>query len=141
MMRVSRANEIDVHSQATVDRDGTPELLHQAGREVGSDHRFRHACHELEIRTPGKVNDETSKRLVKRGVCVAVARYAGAVANGDLEGLSESNADIFDRVMRIHRSVTRTSAAQVETTVPAERIEHVVQKEHAGFHRRRSGAI
>jgi len=64
---------------------------------------------------------------------VAVALDAGTVAEGGLQRLPEDDADILDGVMGVHVGVAGGGDGEIEAAVAAERVEHVVEEEHAGL--------
>ena len=58
-----------------------PELLDQTGGEIRADDRLRHSrLVKMEKRPAGNIDDDARQRLVERGVGVAVAGDAVAVA-------------------------------------------------------------
>ena len=55
------------------------------------------------------------------------------VAESVFERLAQSQADIFDRVMIVDFEIALGLDVDIEKTVAAKGVEHVVEKRHAGF--------
>src|SRR5262245_33930849 len=94
VMRIARANEIDVYRQSPLHRRGSPKFLDQTRAKVRANYRFRHSGHEFKVRAPGKIDHEAGQCLVERRVGVAITGDAGTIADRDTKGLPEDNADI-----------------------------------------------
>src|SRR5262245_5750533 len=58
------------------------------------------------------------------------------VAEGLLERLSQRQADVLHSVMKIDFEIALGIDVDVEQAMAAERVEHMVEKRHAGFDRR-----
>ncbi len=63
------------------------------------------------------------------------------VAQRIFERLPQRQADVFNRVMIVDFEVALGLDLDVEKTVAAKGIEHVIEKRHAGFNGRLSGAV
>src|SRR6476620_10047329 len=118
-MRVACANEIDMDRQAPVHPCRPPELFDQTRCEIRADDRLRHEGGVFQVGSTGEIDDESGKRLVERGIGIAVTCDTCPITDGGLQCLAEGNANILDRMMRIHHRVARAYAAQIEATVPA----------------------
>ena len=59
------------------------------------------------------------------------AGYARQIV-ANAQALAEGNANIFDRVMRVHRRIAIARDHQPDAAMPAQGVKHVIEKWHAG---------
>ncbi len=111
-------------------------------RVVLADHR-RHllglGVHE--VRAAGQVDGHLGEGLVQRDRAVAEAVDADLVAERLLEGGAEREGGVLDGVVRVDVQVALGLHGQVEQTVPAELVEHVVVEADACRHIDLAGAV
>src|SRR5215217_7942865 len=69
---------------------------------------------------------------------MAVTSDASPVSKRFPHGLTEHNADVFDRVVRIHRGVAIAAHLDPELPVATERLQHVIEKRNTGGHSHRA---
>jgi hypothetical protein len=94
-----------------------------------------------QIRPAAQVNDDVGQRLVQRAARFTEAANAALVAERVFERLSQGQANILHRVMIIDFEIALGLNVDVEKSVAAEGVKHVVEKRHAGFDRRLPAAI
>ena len=140
MMRVVAAQIIDMHGGERVIDEALEELVHEIDVER-ADQRTREWNVVLEPRPPGKIDDDARQCLVERNICMAETPNAGLVAERLLDRLSERDADVLDRVVRVDVQVALRPNVEVDQTVASHLIEHVIKKRHARRKRSSSGPI
>ncbi len=140
MVGVAAAQVVDVHGDLGVVDQALEKLAQQVDVEV-ADQRTRVFDVVFQARPTRQVDDDARQRLVQRHVGMAVAAHAALVAECLVERLSERDADIFDRVMRVDVQVAVGLDHQVDQAVARHLIEHVVEERDAGGEIRRAGAV
>ena len=78
-----------------------------------------------------KIESHRTKTIV-HGQAEAVTFYASLVAQSPGDGLTESDAGIFDGMMLIDVEVAFAAYHQIHARVPGNLVEHVVEKSYAG---------
>ena len=96
---------------------------------------------ETEVVPAGKVDGGRRQRLFHRQREVAIAADAGFVAEGLLHRLAQADADVLDRVVLIDVQIALGLDRQIESPVPREQLQHVVEKADARFPRARAAAV
>src|SRR5215204_3583401 len=107
MMGIARANEIDMTGQSCIHDQRAPKLLDETGGKIEADHRLRHCRFEVQKGTPRNIDDDASKRFVKRSIGMTIAGDASFIVQRLANTKAERDADVLNRVMRIHRRVSR----------------------------------
>jgi hypothetical protein len=82
-------------------------------------------------RAPGEVEGDLHERLVERELPAGEATDAGFVAERFAERLTERDGDVLDGVVGVDVEVAHGLDGQVEATVAAELVEHVVVERDA----------
>src|SRR5262249_30639746 len=114
-------------------RETSPEFFDETRGEIGADHGLGHGRFEVKKRAPRDIDDDAGKRLVERGIRVAVTGDAGTVGERLPGGESDRDPDVLDRVVRVHRRVALAGDIEIETSVATEGVEHVVEEGNAGL--------
>ena len=137
---VVAAQAVDVQRRHGVVGEALEEFAHQVHVEV-VDARPRVGDPVLQPRAPGEVEHHPRQRFVERHVGVAVAADAALVAKRLRAGLTEHDAEILDRVVRVHLQVALGADAQVQQAVAGDLLEHVLEERQAGGELGAAGAV
>src|SRR5215469_7420842 len=89
----------------------------------------------------GNIESDARERFVHRHVHIGIAGDALHLGKRLLDRLAERDANIFGRVVVIDVQIALGSNADVNSRMPGQQIEHVVEKADASFDRRRAGPI
>ena len=140
VVRVRALQVVHVQRDLRVIDEALEELVHQVDVEL-ADAGARELDVELEAGPPGQVHHRARQRLVERHVGVPVAAHALLVADRLGERLAQRDADVLDGVVRVDVQVALRGDLDVERAVARDLLEHVIEKRHAGRHRRLAGAV
>ena len=140
MVRVAAFQVVDVQRDLSVIDEALKKLVHQIDIEF-ADARTHEIDLEIEAGAAGKVDHHARQRFVERNVSVAVAAYALLVAERPRQRLSERDADVLDRVMRVDVQIAPGRDFEIEYTMARNLVEHVIEKRHPGVNRSRAAAV
>jgi hypothetical protein len=132
MMRIFTAHDVDMQIHTQLVDEPSKKLVRQVGVEV-TDTPRAYLDVIKEIRAATEIDDNFSQRFVERAGRLAEAANAVLVAEGVLESLTQRQADVFDRVMVVDFKIAFRVDIDVEKTMTAKAIQHVVQERHAGL--------
>ena len=82
----------------------------------------------LQPRSSGEIDHDPRQGLVQGYVGMAIASYALLVAHGLAEGLTEGDAEVFDRMVGIDVQIATGLDIQVHEPMTRHLIEHVLEK-------------
>src|SRR5438105_15216052 len=88
---------------------------------------------EFQPGASGEIDHDPRQRLIQRHISMAVTPYAFLVAHRLGYRLSERDADIFHRVMRIDVQVAPGLDFQVDQAMPRNLVQHMVEEGYAGI--------
>ena len=94
----------------------------------GANRRPRKLNAKNQPRTTGKINDNTRQGLIKRHIGMAVAAQPFFVAQRFAQRLTEGNADILDRMMRIDMQITFGLNLKINQPMASHLLKHVIKK-------------
>ena len=140
MVGVFALEVVDVQRHAGVIDESLEELAHELTVELADHGRGKGAVKE-KARAPRQVEHHARERLVQGNAGLAVAHDALFVAQGVLEGLTDHDAGVFDRVVTVDFKVSLDGDRQVNEAVPGNLLEHVIEKADAGRYRTGAGAV
>src|SRR6266567_5294230 len=86
-----------------------------------------------EVRPPAQIDDNLRQSFVERTTRLAEAADAVLITQRIFEGLTQRQANVFHRVMKVDFEIAFGSNLNVKKTVAAKTIQHVVEERHAGF--------
>jgi len=95
----------------------------------------------LQERPVGYIGDNPDQGLVHRHMAASIAVDARLAAKRPAEGLSETDADIFDGMMIVDLDVAFGRYRQVEKAVNGKEGEHVIEERNTGIDRRLSFSV
>ena len=123
-----------------VARKGVEELDGQLGIETA--HALsRHGQLAVGLPATRDVNGGHHERLVHGDRRIGKARNARLVAQRLAKRLAQHNTRVLDGVVRVDFHVAHRVHRQIEQTMAAKGVEHVVEKRHAGRDIARTGSI
>ena len=130
-MRVAARQLAHVQRELGVARKGVEELDGQLGIEAA--HALgRHGQLAVGLPAARNINSSHQERLVHGDRRVGKARNARLVAQRLAKRLTQHNTRVLDGVVRIDLHVAHRVHRQIEQTMAAKSVEHVVEKRHAG---------
>ena len=83
-------------------------------------------------RTAAEVQRNHREGFVHRHHKIARPIDSAAIAQRLRKQLAENDSAVFDRVMLVHVEITAGVQREVETSVPGEELQHMIEKPHAG---------
>ena len=126
---------VGVHATEQVRLDAEP-AAHGQGHEELADHLHLEAVAqddgrqvrvELAPGPAGQVDDHPGQGLVQGHVGVGEAGQTGVVAQGLLEGITQTEAHVLHQVVAVHGQVARGLDLQAEAAVLGDLHQHVVE--------------
>ena len=84
------------------------------------------------MRPATKIHGGNRKRLIHRHQEISSAQNAALVAERAVERLAQRNAYILNRVMLVHIEIAGALQLQIESAVPREQLQHVIEEANAG---------
>ena len=130
---VAAVMEADVQVHTGMVHNGLKEVLSQSGVEVLELVLLRQSHLVCQIGPAGQVHHHLGQGLVHGHGHVPVSADAFAVAEGLLEGLAESYAEVFDRMVVVDLRISLGLESEVEKAVLRNVREHVVHERHGGL--------
>src|SRR5206468_9292055 len=94
-----------------------------------------------EVRPPAQIDDNLRQGFVERTTRLAEAADAVLITQRNFKGLTQRQANVFHRVMKVDLEIAFGSNLNVKKTVAAKTIEHVIKERHAGFNGCLPGAV
>ena len=85
-----------------------------------------------EIGTITEIDCRPAERFVHRQIGMPVARNARKITQRFFERLADNDAGIFDRMVAIYMQIAIGLNVEIDEAMPAERVEHVIEKAYAG---------
>ena len=130
-MRVATRQFAHVQRELGIACEGIEELNGQLGIEAA--HALgRHGQLAVGLAATRNVHGGHHERLVHGDRRVGKARNARLVAQRPAKRLAQHNTRVLDGVVRIDLHVAHRVHRQIEQTMAAKSVEHVVEKRHAG---------
>src|SRR5947207_3412240 len=131
VMIVAAIQRLDVQRHPGMDRKGLKPFAHQLGVE-GADLVAAERGVEHQEGPSRYVDGDAGQRLVHRHVHVRIARDALHVAERLLDRLAERDANVLGGVVVVDMQIALGLHRNVDTRVPRQEIEHVVEEADAG---------
>ena len=94
--------------------------------------RVRTLVSTSEGRASAEIDRGDPQGLVHRHQKISGAQNAALVAQGSIEGLAQSDADIFDGVVLIDVEIAVALQFKIEAAVMREQFQHVIEEANAG---------
>ena len=139
-MRVAARQLTHVQRELGIARKGVEELDGQLGIK-GAHALGRHGQLAIGLPATRDIHGGHHERLVHGDRRVGKTRNARLVAQRLAKRLAQHDARVLDGVMRIDLDVAHCVHRQIEQTMAAKSVEHVVEKRHAGRDIARTGSI
>jgi hypothetical protein len=136
----ARIELADVEGETTVVRHRHEELPHQFG-VVGADPLGGDGQVVAEVGPAGAVERHLNQGLIQGSQEVAEPLDAAPVAEGLGQGLAEGDPHVLIGVVVVDVGVALGADLQVDQTVAADLVEHVIEEGHAGGQLLAAGAI
>lgn len=108
-------------------RGGLPEVFDQFAVEFADLLRRKIGVEDHEV-TTAQIDRSRNKRLFHRQRKMTVATNARLVAERLLDGLSETDSNILDRVMLIDMQIALGRDLQINDRMPSKQLKHVVEE-------------
>ena len=121
--------EMDVGARGL--RKSLEEILDELGLEIADQARGEFRFDDTES-AAAKIDSGRGESFVHGHEEIAGPEDAFAIPEGGIDGLTESNADVFDGVMLIDVEIAGCFEAQIEPAVAGDKVEHMVEKGDAG---------
>ena len=135
MMPILSVQHVDMQGYTGMQAEGPEELLAEPGIER-PDLLIGQQDMVLQEGPVGYVGDDTDQGLVHRQMAASIAVDAGLAAERPAEGLTETDADIFDGMMVIDFDIALGRYRQVEKAVHGKEGKHVIEERDTGIDRR-----
>ncbi len=132
MVGVLAAQIIDVQSHLRMIDETLKEFMRKIDIEA-ADHRTFERNVEFEPGAAGKIHDYPRERFIQWNIGVAIAAYAFLVADGFGKRLTQRDADILDRVMRIDMQVALGADVEIDQPVARNLVQHMIEKGNTGI--------
>ncbi len=130
-MRVLAAQIVNVQGHEAMIGEALEEFTQEVDVKT-ADQRAAEIDVENETGAPGKVDHHPRKRFIERHIGVTVAAQSFFVADGPGQRLSEGDADVFHRMVRVDVQVAGGFDFQINQAVTDDLVKHVVEKRNAG---------
>ena len=133
MMCVRSPKVVDVQRHPGVVDEALKELVEQINIET-ADHAACEAHVEHQPRAAGQIEHHPRQGLVQRHIGMPVTSDTLLVSDRLGEGLTQRDADILHRVVRVDVQITPGEDIQIDQTMPGDLVEHVLEKRYPGLH-------
>src|SRR5580692_8500199 len=107
------------------------EVMHQLSLQIPHARSTDFRLHDRHC-TTAEINGGESEGLVHGHQEVARSKDAAPVAQCAVKDLAESNAYIFHSVMLVHVQISARGELWIETAMPREEFQHVIEKTNPG---------
>src|SRR5690606_5977962 len=85
-----------------------------------------------QARATGEINHHPRKGFIQRHIGVPITAHAGLVSGCSGKGLTQCDADIFDRMVVVNVNITIAMDVEIDEAMPGDLVQHVVQKGYTG---------
>jgi hypothetical protein len=140
-MRVAAVMQQHMQVALSARRERREEFVDELAVEVADPFAFEASDLPHERRAAREIDGDRDKHLVHRQRGRPVADDAGPIAERLQEGITEHEADVLDRVMRVDLDVAGGVDLEIEHSVLRDGVEHVGQERHRRVDAALTGAI
>jgi len=132
MVRILTTQVVDVQRHQCVIGKTLEKFMRQVNIE-GADHRALERHMEFQSGATRQIHHHARQCFVERHIGVTIAAQSFLVAHRFRKGLTEGDADIFHRVVRINVQIALGFDLQIHHAMARDLIEHVIEEGHAGI--------
>ncbi len=130
-MRVATLTHVEVEVHAELVAEGQEKVVDQFGRKC-ADPFLPDAQIIGQKGPPAEVDDTVHQGFVERYAGFTKAADATLITQRGAKGFAQRQPDIFNRVMVVNLNVAGGLKTEIKEAVPAEQLQHVAEKGHAG---------
>ena len=94
-----------------------------------------------QIKAARQIDDCAAQSLIHRYHTHSVAPDAGLVSKRLLKCLSETDRNVFDRMVIVNLEIAAAFNREIEEPVPSKQIKHVIEKRNSGVDPRCPAAV
>lgn len=130
VVRVAAVGDVEVERQPRIHGDGAKKVLDQFRVEFAQ-LAPRNLRVENQMGTTAKIQNTFSQRLLHGNRRLAEPLHARFVSGGGEQRLSQRDAKVLDRMMRVNVQIPLALDLQIEQSVARQEIKHMIHEPHA----------